>query len=100
MPASPKTDADERRLAAVDVQDLGREQAADAEHRDERQQQRHERHAADVEVEDRPEDVVEQDGDEQQPTADQRADDEDEVLDRDLEHRGASPPVAGAGAPG
>ena len=59
IPTSPKPTPDERGLAAVDVEDLGREQPADAEHRDERQEQRHERHAADVEVEDRAEDVVE-----------------------------------------
>ena len=39
--------------------------------------------AADVEVEDRAEDVVDEDGDQQQAAADERADDEDEVLDRD-----------------
>ena len=60
QPGEPEDGADERRLAAVDVEDLGREQAADAEHRDERQQQRHERDAADVEVEDGAEDVVDE----------------------------------------
>ena len=60
MPDQAEGRPDERGLAAVDVEDLGREQAADAEHRDERQQQRHQRHAADVEVEDGAEDVVDQ----------------------------------------
>ncbi len=89
MPDESEPGTDDRGLAAVDVEDLGREQAADPEHRDEREQQRHERHAADIEVEDGAEDVVDEDGDQQQPAADERADDEDEVLDRDLEHRGA-----------
>ena len=79
--------ADRRRLAAVDVEHLRGEQPADPEHRDERQQQRHEAHAADVEVEDGAQDVVDEDGDQQQPATDQEADDEDEVLDRDVDHR-------------
>ena len=33
------------------------------------------------------EDVVDEDGDQQQAAADQGADDEDEVLDRDVDHR-------------
>ena len=90
-PTSPKAAPDDRRLAAVDVEDLGREQPADAEHRDERQQQRHQRHAADVEVEDGAEDVVDQHRDQQQAAADEGADDEDEVLDRDVDHRGLAP---------
>ena len=99
-PTRPNAGADERGLAAVDVEDLGGEQAADAEHRDEREQQRHQRHAADVEVEDRAEDVVDDDRDEQQPAADQRADDEDEVLDRDVDHRAITSPPPTAGRPG
>ena len=54
QPDDAEPGADERRLATVDVEDLGREQAADAEHRDEREQQRHQRDAADVEVDDAP----------------------------------------------
>ena len=75
----------------MDVQDLGREQPADAEHRDEREQQRHQRDAADVEadverIEDPAQDVVDEDGQQQQAAPDERADNEDQVLDRDLEH--------------
>ena len=41
------------------------------------------------------------DRDQQQPAADQRADDEDEVLDRDVDHRAiTSPPRDGRGRPG
>ena len=61
-----EADADERGRAAVEVEDLGREEPADAEHRDEREERRHERDAADGEVdvegvEDAAEDVVEED---------------------------------------
>ncbi len=90
----PKPAAPRGRLAAVDIEDLRREQPADAEHRDERQQQRHEADAADIEVEDGAEDVVDEHGDQQQPAADQGADDEDEVLDRDVDHRRRGPPLS------
>ena len=56
--------------------------------------------AADIEVEDGAEDVVDEDGDQQQPAADERADDEDEVLDRDVDHRRPRPPSSGASASG
>src|SRR5216117_3780484 len=87
----PADRADEPRLRSVDAEDLRREQSADAEHRHEPEQERHERHAADVEaemerVENSTEDVVDDDGDEQQPAADQRADDEHQVVDRDGDH--------------
>ena len=85
-PDEPEDRPDEGRLAAVQVEDLGGEQATDTEHRDERQQQRHERHAADVEVEDGAQDVVEEDRQQEQAAADQRADEEHEVLDRDVDH--------------
>ena len=84
---TPNADTDGRRGGAVEVEDLAGEDATDAEHRDERQQRRHQRDAADREVDvervqDPAEDVVEQDGDEQQPPAHERGEDEDEVLDR------------------
>jgi hypothetical protein len=76
----------------VDVQPLGGEQPADAEHGDERQGQWDQRHAADVEadverVEEPAKDVVDEDRDQQQAAAHDRADDEHEILDRDVEHR-------------
>lgn len=83
---------DDGSLAAVDVDHLGGEEAAHPEHRNEGEQQRHQRDAADVEVDDRAQDVVDEDGDQQESTADQRADDEDEIFDRDVDHRSSSPP--------
>ena len=71
----------------MDVEHLGREQPADPEHRHERQEERHERHAADVEVEDRAQDVIDEDRDQQEATTHEGADDEDEILDRDIDHR-------------
>ena len=98
----PADRADDRGRAGVQVEDLGREQPAHAEHRDEPEEERHQRHAADVEadverVEDAAEDVVDEDGDQQQAAADQRADDEDQILDRD-DHP-APPPRRPAGRP-
>ena len=71
----------------------------DAEHRDEREQRRHERDAADREVdvegvEEAAQDVVEEDGDQEQPAADERGEDEDEVLDRNGDRRHAIPSAA------
>ncbi len=43
-----------------------------------------------IEVDDGAEDVVDEDRDQQQPATDQRADDEDEVLDRDVQHRASA----------
>ena len=84
--------SDQGRLAAMRIEQLGREQSADTEHRDEAERQRHERHATDVgahveRVEDASQDVVDEDRDQQETAADQRAQDEDEVLDGDGEHR-------------
>ena len=84
----PADRPDEGGRAGVQVEDLGREQPADAEHRDEPEEERHQGHATDVEadmegVEDAAEDVVDEDGDQQQAAADQGTDDEDQILDRD-----------------
>jgi hypothetical protein len=92
-------DPDRRRRAAVEVEDLGGEDAADSEHGDEREERRHERDAADREVdvegvEQAAEDVVEQDGDQEQPTADEGGEDEDEVLDGHGDRRHANPSAA------
>src|SRR4029078_7200533 len=98
--------ADGGRLATVDVEDLRREQAADAEHRDEPEGQRHQGDAAEIgadmeRVEEPTEDVVDENRDEEQPAADQRADDENEVFDRDLDHRplATSAPTPWTGCP-
>ena len=87
----------------MEVQDLGREDPADAEHRDEREERRHERDAADREVdvervEEPAEDVVQQDRDQEQAAADERGEDEHEVLDRNGDRRHAIPSAANAGA--
>src|SRR5439155_4013455 len=92
--------ADDRGLAAVHVEDLGREQATDTEHRHEPEGQRHQGDTAEIDaeverVEDPTEDVDDQDGNEEDATAHERADDEDEVFNRDLDHRpsGSSTPT-------
>src|SRR2546428_305160 len=95
-PQRPGDAAQERSGACVKLEDLRSDEAADAEHRNEPEQRWHERDAADMyadvqRVEHPTDDVVEDDGKQQQAAADGEAEDEDPVGDVDLQH--ASPPA-------
>ena len=88
-PATPETTPMIAAGAAVEVEDLGGEQAARPEHADEAEQDRRERRPADVEpetVEQAADDVVEHDGDQEQHAPDERRDGEHPVLNRDRDH--------------
>src|SRR4029079_15506431 len=71
---------------------------ADAEHRHEAEHHRHQGHTTDVEVdvqgvEDAAQDVLDEDGDEQQPAAHERAQDEHPIFDRNGDHPSLEPSV-------